>query len=262
MRRGLLILLTCAACSSNGGDDDDDGTIPPGRDGGVVPAGDLSDEFDSAATISDWTLLHVATGAPARHSVLDIATTTPGSLTMVPTADNGWFEDDKGPFLFKSVTGDFVARTRVVAGRSGDPSQPPTQQFNSAGLLARNPASREGGGEDWLMYNVGFQDGRVGSEGKTTVDSGSTLFIVDGDHRAELVLCRVGSTFVMFRQNEGTTNLEETNRFDRADLPGTLQVGLIANGYGATPDLTATFEWVRFAVPSSEADCTAPIPAG
>lgn len=257
-----MTIIALAACSSSSDDDDDDGVTrrdagptQPGRDGGVVPTDMLSDEFDDASSLSDWQVFHTVEGTGPRHSVLDIATTTPGSLTMVPTANNGWFEDDKGPFIFKSVTGNFAVRTKVVAGRSGDANVAPTQQFNSAGLLARDPASRPGGNENWLMYNVGFQDGRVGSEGKTTVSSGSTLFIVDGDHRAELVLCRVGSTFVMYRMNEGANSFEETNRFDRADLPDTLQVGPIANGYGANPDLVATFDWIRFSVPTAEADC-------
>lgn len=249
---GLAVTIGCASNTS----DDDDGIIDDGRDGGVIPTDTLSDEFDDASSMADWRMFHAVQGVGARHSVLDIATTTPGALTIAPTANNGWFEDDKGPFLFKSVTGNFAARTKVVAGRAGAASMAPSQQFNSAGLLARDPGSREGGNEDWLMYNVGFQDGRVGSEGKTTVDSVSTLFIVDGDHRAELVLCRVGSTFVMYRMNEGASTFEETNRFDRGDLPDTLQVGLIGNGYGPTPDLFATFEYIRFSTPSSEAECT------
>lgn len=252
----FAVLLLVAACSSGGDDDGDDQiNMKTDRDGGVVAPAELSDEFDDASSLDDWTLFHTVQGVGARHSTLDIDTTTPGALTIAPTANNGWFEDDKGPFIFKSVTGNFSAYTKVVAGRAGDASQAPSQQFNSAGLLARDPASREGGNEDWLMYNVGFQDGRVGSEGKTTVDSGSTLFIVDGDFRAELVLCRVGDAFVMYRKNEGASSFEETNRFDRADLPETLQVGLIGNGYGPTPDLVATFEYVRFSVPSSEAGC-------
>ena len=40
------------------------------------------------------------------------------------------------------------------------------------------------------------------------------------------------------------------------NMPRTLQVGLVCNGWGETPDVRAEFDWVRFSVPQSVADLT------
>lgn len=247
-----------------GGADPRDGGEADPRDGGEVAGLTpfIADEFDDATTLGQWTLLHQQQQVPARHSLLDIDQTRAGHLVIEPTANNGWFEDDKGPLLFQLVTGDFVARTYVRAANRNSPSNPPTAQFNSTGFVARDPASVVGGSENWLMYNVGYQDTFGGSEGKTTVNSASTLFIIAGATEGELILCRRGSTFRMIRRLAGEPALNETNVFNRPDLPQTLQLGLIANGYTANPDLRAEFDWVRIAVPQSDADCYADILPG
>lgn len=232
----------------------------PARDAGPRDAAVLSsfiaDEFDAPGDLTQWTRLHVEQGVPARHSRLEVLD---GHLLVEPTAHNGWFEDDKGPFLFQMVTGDFVARTYVRAVNRNNPVVPPTAQYNSTGFVARDPASVVGGQENWVMYNVGYQETFTGSEGKTTVSSGSTLFIIQGAAAGELVLCRRGDTFRMLRRLEGEDTLTETNVFERPDLPATLQLGVVANGYTATPNLRAEFDWVRIARPQSDADCRADI---
>lgn len=240
----------------------------PGPDGGVADSGidpgpveALSDEFENASSLSEWSLRHVVEGGPAQYSTLDINGSHAGRATIVPTS-SGWFQDGKAPFLFKLVTGDFVVQIHVNARNSANPNAAPTQEFNSAGLLARDPASVTGS-ENWIMYNVGFQSSveRVATERKSTVDSASALFFRDGFHSGRLAICRLGDTFRMFRRldNENAWS-EEPEPFVRSDLPDRLQVGITANGFSAPPDITAEFDYVRFSVPSSIADCTADIP--
>ena len=248
----LALVMLAFACSSNGDDGVTDTGVngkdaAPTMDADVIDPGELDDEFDDPGSLDDWTLLD-----SSLHEVLEIAG---GRLTIVPRPNAAWFEDDKGPFLFKEIGGNFAVHTFVIAGNTSDPDAAPTFEFNSAGFVARDPASRIGGSENWLMLNVGFQDGRIGSEGKTTVDSRSTLFITDGSHRAELILCRVGARFLMLRKNEGESSFTETDRFDRPDMPTDLQVGVVANGYGSSPNLRAVFDYVRFKTPESESDC-------
>ena len=251
----ILLLAGCSGSSNDyTGEDASAGDATPSdaaaaMDATVIDPGSLDDEFDDPSSISDWTIFD-----SSLHEVLDISTSEPGKLLIIPRPNAAWFEDDKGPFLFKKISGNFSARTTVIAGNTADPNAAPSFQFNSAGLVARDPASSDGR-ENWLMLNVGFQDGRIGSEGKTTVDSRSTLFITDGSHRAELILCRIGGRFIMLRMLEGETSFTETDRFDRADMPTELQVGLVGNGYGSSPNLRAIFDWVRFKTPADEADC-------
>ena len=115
------------------------------------------------------------------------------------------------------------------------------------------------------MVNTGRQLGTlVGSEGKTTVGSQSTLELVEGPFRGRLRICRLGGVIVLARMLEGETAWRVLNRYDRGDLPESLQVGMVATGWNTgepepelsrVPDLEARFDYVRFAVPGGEADC-------
>lgn len=244
---GLAGLAGACASSSPGAHPAPSG--PPAR--GDDPL--LSDEFNDPATLSRWSNLEDLEGSSHSYSVLDIAGTTPGRLTIVPDR-SVWYNDSTATFLFKMVSGDFVAQTSVNTRSVSDPTRPPSAQFNSAGFVVRDPASR-GGAQNWLMYDVGFQDTQVGTEGKTTVNSQSNYELISGARSGLLAICRIGQTIHMFRKLDGEANWSETEHYERPDLPSALQVGLIANGYSG-PDLRAEFDYVRFSVPQSVADCT------
>lgn len=239
-----------------------------GETGGLDPADvdpDFSDEFDDASTLSGWMRAHQVEGRDAQYSTMDIDESTAGALTIVPTRD-GWFGDFDGPLLFKMVSGDFVVETLVTAGNTADPDSPPTQFFNSAGLLVRDP-SHSAGQENWIMHNVGFQSEFVGSEGKTTANSESMLTLVPGARRGRIRMCRFGDRFVLVRRlDDDQGGFMQTHEFARPELPDDLQVGLVANGWNSeglepdpsiTPDLRASFDYIRLWRPQSEADCMA-----
>ncbi len=218
----------------------------------------FSDEFD-ANSLSEWSLRHVVEGTSPQYSLLDVDQTTPGSLTIVPTQTPGWFRDGDGPLIFKLLNGDFAVHTAVRAESRINPGEAPSSNFNSAGLMARDPAGGDGP-ENYIMLNVGTQNDRiaggVGSETKTTDDSNSELFLDAGSNRGELILCRVGDDFISFRFLEGDTGWTETNRFARSDLPQSLQVGLVVSAFAAPADLQATFDFVRLLpTPASSEDC-------
>lgn len=270
MRSTVLACVLCLlpACGSEGSDGSDGSDDAPGSN--VDPPGEpvsdaLSDEFDDASTRSRWRLWQDVSGEDPRHELLDIDQTHPGMLTIRPRA-GGWYAEHEGPLLYKLVDGDFLVETWVAASKVGDPDAPPDQPYNSAGLLVRDP-NHAPGRDNWVMYNVGRQDGRVASEGKTTVDSQSVLELVEGARQGRLRICRLGSQLVLARQLDGEAAFTVTQRYDRGDLPGTLQVGTIVNGWNSlgpepnldvAPDLEATFDYVRFSRPTTEADCTAP----
>lgn len=268
LHRWSLLLFLVPGCGSDPASDDPaPGDPQPSLDPPGVAASDdgLSDEFDDPATLSRWRRWHEVLGVDPRHELLDIGQTNPDQLTVRPRT-SGWFGGFEGPLLYKMIRGDFMVETSVAATKIGDPSVPPDEQFNSAGLLVRDPVHGEGRA-NWVMYNVGRQLGeRVASEGKTTVNSESTLELADGANRGRLRICRLGSSFILARQLEGESQFIVTQRYERGDLPAEVQVGMIVNGWNSsgqqpdlsrTPDLEATFDYVRFSVPTGEGDCTA-----
>lgn len=256
-----VLSLLLAGCSS-----EEEPEPQPSPDPAGLPASDaLSDEFDDAGTLSSWRQWHQVAGTDRPYELLDIGRTNAGMLTLQPKA-GGWFGGNEGPLLYKMVEGDFVVETWVSAAKFGDPGSPPDEQFNSAGLMARDPVTGDGR-DNWIMFNVGRQEGaRVATEGKTTVNSQSTLELVDGPRQGRLRICRVGSTFVLARRMEGEGAFTVMHRYERSDLPEALQVGMVATGWNSaepqpdlsrTPDITGAFDYVRFSKPEGEADCTA-----
>lgn len=215
----------------------------------------FSDEFDDGCSLSAWT------GQNLGQASLDIDTRTEGHLTLTFDAWSnpyyGWYQDYAGPFLHKSVTGNFLVSTRLNARSLSDPSQGPTSQYNSAGILARDPSS-VAGNENWLVYNLGYQENSIATEGKTTDNSVSvlTLLPTGGIHAGELAMCRFNEHFRLFRRLDGETSWHQEHDYARADLPATLDVGLMANAWQSPATIRAEYDYIRLQVPTVASDCS------
>jgi len=246
---------------------------------GLVPAlraddlAALSDEFDDPTTLKAWQrVFEVEKTGADQLQLIDIGRSAPGMLTVVPHTVV-WYQDWRGPLVFKPVEGDFVVTTRLrVTGRQGRGA--PRSNFSLAGLMVRTPRditpqTWRPGGENYLFLSLGSAD-RPGSyqlEVKTTHNSKSDLAISDaaGD-TALLRIARVGPHIVtLVRQGEQPWRVHR--RYFRDDLPTTLQVGLTSYTDWNTcqhiqprdhntrvirtgnPDLRAQADFIRFARP-------------
>jgi hypothetical protein len=222
----------------------------------VDSALDYNDEFD-VNSIDSWTLRHETENEPAQYTLLDINTTTVGRLTIQPLQTPGWFSDGKAPLIYKRVTGNFSIESSITTQSIANSSLPPTLNFNSAGLMARNTS---GLGENYVMLNVGRQrdtiENGLGTEFKSTVSSTSALQLQSGSNNGRLTLCRVGNSFTMYRLLDNETGWTQIGSVIRDDFPATVQVGMVVNAFSGA-DLTATFDYVRMIVPQDELGCVA-----
>jgi hypothetical protein len=226
------------------------------------PIGILSDDFDDPGSLVAWNRREAIEGG---DGYIDRLAVEDGRLRLRPTA-SGWYAGYMGPMLFKRVAGDFAIETSVRAASLSSTDTAPTQLFNAGGLIVRDPGSVNGA-QNWITHNVGRQQPEVGTEGKDTRDSASHLELVDGVHHGTLRICRIGSTFILARRLDNEGDLREMHRFERPDLPETLQVGMMANGWNSAdehpdtsvaPDVEVSFDYVRFWRPRNPADCLAP----
>ena len=215
------------------------------------PLAGLSDDFSSAATHSNWKRLDKVEGTSPTFTTLDFGKTRHGFLTIVPTT-SVWYMNETGTMLFKSVQGNFMITAHVVTHAASSPSSPPRNPFNSAGVIARDPSSTSGR-QNWVVCNVGMQQSSTGSEVKSTRDSNSELHLVSGAPEGEVRLARIGSTFTMLRRLRGEGSWRVIGSMSRPDLPSTLQVGIMCNGYQSA-DLIAQYDYVHYATPHSRSD--------
>ena len=233
----------------------------------------LSDEFNSASTLTLWQRIYSVEGWNADQlELLDINTTRPGMMVMMPYTST-WFNDYRGELTFKEIEGDFVVTTDVEVSRRGG-SGPPRSQYSLAGIMVRTPRqitpqTWRPGGENYVFLSLGAASpaGIFQFEVKTTVNSVSTLSVDAGASRAIIQVARIGPYLIMLRQVQGGSWMVH-RRYTRSDMPARLQVGLTTYTDYPTcttftplahnqtvirtgnPDLVAAFEYVRYRRPA------------
>lgn len=166
-----------------------------------------------------------------------------------------WFNADKGVLFYQEVKGDFRATATVRTAKTSDPTQPPGQDgsVQLAGLMARTEVPAE----NYVFIVSGSIGSSTGLETKTT-ESSHSIYIQRGlptGGDAELRLCRIGSTFLLWwRHVDSDEEWTHMSTLDRKDLPETLQVG--ANIYtDGVPDITARFENLKIESLATGAGC-------
>ena len=211
------------------------------------PLAALSDEFDDPSTLSNWQRAYLEDGWTA--DLIESAGIADSAFTAVPFA-SGWFNELRGNFFFKELTGDFVVTAHVNA--TGRNSIVPSSTFSLGGLMARVPNLGFGqwdeNSEVWTFIAMGTGN-RINQatefEVKTTVNSGSTLELrtvhpTGGNNllsTATLQLARFGNNLMVLVQPDGQPwevyrcygTAAAGAAFPRSEVPahgGTLQVGM------------------------------------
>ncbi|MEI7903740.1 MAG: DUF1349 domain-containing protein, partial [bacterium] len=166
-------------------------------------------------------------------------TGTAGQLTIgTPNSDVGWaFMQANAPFLYRNVTNDFDARVQVTDGT--------TAEYTIAGLLVRlDPASADGNaGEDYVMVNRNvFNNLSCLRSTDDNVTSDSPQYPA----AQYLRLTRIGNVFRGYFSSDGITWTKRawgngSTELTRADLAGTVQLGLTEGAYKA-----GNVTWARF----------------
>jgi hypothetical protein len=214
----------------------------------------LGDEFANPATLSRFTEHGAHEGwSPVFVEQAAIHSQTAGHFRLVPRTC-AWFENLRGTFFFKNITGDFIAtaKLKVYSRTRGNPDLPSVRTFSLAGILIRQPRAVTGnitnpaynwnaGGENYvfLSYGTGGDSGQRQFEIKTTVNSVSNLYYrsigidQNTNNDAWLQIVRVGNTVVCLRKHSANSEWIVENRYpnDQQQIPAfapTIQVGLTA----------------------------------
>ncbi len=189
------------------------------------------------------------------------------------TSRRAWHGGAVAPFLYRTITGNFIVETLVNAHKTGDASQAPTGYYTTAGILLYSPNSTDplttSNGQQWFMYATGHVEyppnDVVGTTRMSTVNSASIISKEVAGHELILRACRIDNTLYFFRKEIGDPvwtpdpALDTNRAYVRNDFPETLHVGLVANAYYGASDITAEFDYIRFGTPTTAADCTSTI---
>lgn len=239
---------------------DGDGDVPPSEidaaDDVAEPAlGPLSDEF-SGGSLSGWSMVSPPGGAAVVDGAGD------GRLVLTPESA-GWFEQDRGMYLYHLVEGDFVVEAALTVGTAVSPDAVPAGTYQVAGLMARDPASA-GATEAWVLVELGIASvaGTAQTTRKTTHSGLTEQWPVQPPLRTGVLrLCRHGSDFRVFARAALADPLGsgEAVAWTAGTPPSTLQVGIMAGRYLNTGDMVGYVDWVRFARPTANEGCAAAV---
>lgn len=200
----------------------------------------LSDEFVTTDALSDWTRISNAEGWADKLKTLAV---DDGTLVLEPYP-SVWFYDYTAPLLFKSVEGNFMVTARIdVSGADG---AMPSTTYSLAGLMARRsrPDAPFKADSAWAKKRENYVflvTGTTGEPGVPKIETKSAVrsrpivkhYPRETSGWIELRLVRLNQTVIaLYRRPEGDWQIHE--RFYRPDLPGSLQVGLMAYGDYAT----------------------------
>ena len=242
---GLGFVMVLAGCGTSTGVN----LVP---DGNVALSG-LSDEFDDAGSISTWRVRAEVEGDPSDGSV----SISGGQLLLRPLQDHYFLNGNRGLSLFKNIksadTPRFMIETHVTAVDPGSGGAP-TETFHSAGLVVYPDVTRM---SDWVVTNIGLQNGALGFEDKTTVNDNSmlTLYAIGQELSGSLRLCVVDDVITVFTRLDADPAWTERNNFTH--VIGTMVgAGVMINDYLAgTAEVEGQFEYVRFQDIDSVDDC-------
>ncbi|MFN0077039.1 MAG: Ig-like domain-containing protein [Prosthecobacter sp.] len=254
----------------------------------VDPLASTGDEFSDAATLTTWQRLDQTEGWGANK--LTTHEISSGRMRLIPSV-SGFYQDYVGPYVFRNVTGDFIATVQMDVSRRNGAAGRPSSNFSIGGLMLRRPktitnagASPGGdwtaGAENSIAFNFGTADPVAQPNANqwqcvvsNTTNSVSNFYtstqgIPLSENTVTMQIVRVGSTIVLLRQHPGGQWITE-QRYTRADFPATLQIGLgTATNFtaiagltpfnhnrtapaGGTPDVVLDAEWFRLSTPSA-----------
>jgi cytochrome c peroxidase len=285
----------------------------------VDPLVALSDEFGNASTMAAWQNLNQTEGWNINQlEALDINTSRAGHMRFMPHTVS-WYMNNQGPLVYKEITGDFVATMRLqVQRRNGQPGRPETS-WSFGGLMIRTPRNITAAGpspaaapttrmpwppsgytSDWSPDGENDMGISLGSpynwmnpnpnqwavsmrstvNGNTSINW-STNDVPVGTGWVTFQAVRRDNTFLLLRRHDGGEWII-AERYERADMPATVQVGLfgftdhanavaggllgdrfdvetayhhnrnvisVANGFAANPDLVVDADYLRFQRP-------------
>jgi hypothetical protein len=201
--------------------------------------GSLDDTFDGGVLDPAWAVLNPGV---ATLSV------SGGQLHLRIDTQSNWFDSVESILVYKSVTGDFDVQTILHAAKTSNSALPPDPEYRLGGILARDPASTPAM-SNFVHVALGAGPNAIpfAAEDKTTTDSTSTYFFHPiAATEGELRLTRSGDDFAMYYRPIGDPTWQLLGSVTRADLPATLQVGLMSYDFNASPDITVSFDEIAF----------------
>jgi len=170
------------------------------------------------------------------------------SLVIKTNQESVWWKNSRGPMLFRLIKGNVDVSIKLNARKASNSEVFPDNAYQFGGIMFRDPASGSILTSENYVFNVIGNRGPNGIqvETKSTYNGWSSVQGTDwatGD--VELKIKRTGAQFSLFARSLEDTDWQLVQEFQRADLPETLQLGIIVYSYSGgrgVVDLNVAFK--------------------
>lgn len=207
----------------------------------------LNDEFNDGQTLDNWTNINDEEDNPITQlEAYNINDSTAGHFFIKPFTES-WFNEYRGAYIFKYISGDFILTTEVIA-TGHDGVSLPSSDFSLAGLMIREPVANPDpdldmitGQQNYVFMAIGqAQNPGWNFEIKNTCQSNSCLNIDNiPTNSSKIRLVRRGNQIIVLSQLQDSTTWQVRNRYDRGcttcngcncngPFSNTVQIGLVA----------------------------------
>lgn len=200
--------------------------------------------LDSAGLKTDWKWY---------QKELISSTFTESGLVMTCTRESVWYQNLRGPMLYRYIGGDGTVSLTVKTRKSSDTANFPDTQWQFGGVMFRDPSSDSLLSRENYVFNVvGYRHDALQIETKSTRNGYSDVSAFDWDTGdAELLIERRGPVFTLKAKPVDASEWQEMCQFVRPDFPAIMQLGIIVYAYSEGREIVdlqaefSTFKWLE-----------------
>lgn len=170
------------------------------------------------------------------------------ALVLNTTQESVWWQNSRGPMLFRPVKGDVTVSISLKARKASNPELATDSAYQFGGIMLRDPAGEKLLTSENYVFNVVGNRGKNGIqvETKSTLNGSSSVQGTDWDSAdVTLKIKRSGPTFSLFAKSQDKNDWQLVQEYQRPDLPEVLQLGVIVYSYSrgkGVVDLEVAFE--------------------
>ena len=172
------------------------------------------------------------------------------SITLIPTFNSNWEDEETGGMIFKTLDSDFSITAKLILTKRTHEDEQPDGGFQQSGLIIR---SQKGEEENYILFTIGtggnetakyFVKRTVAGKSKTLVAKIDALF-------AYLKIVKAGKLLTLYIKLKDMDEWDKIDDYEFDWLKGKLQVGLsvmarfVGSGPKMHPDMKAIFSGVK-----------------
>ena len=202
-----------------------------GADNILRPESSLSDAVTKMNVLRTDTLSSkIPEGWQLFHATEAKAYQRKNTLLLKPYINSRWKDEEKGPFLWKTITGDFELTARLRVTKTQDTLATPDAGFQLGGLMIRSDQEDT---ENHILLGIGCMgNAQMKLVSQHTIKNNSAVYVSKIDfNEFTLRIRRRGIVVELYQQNSASNEWTLIRKFSINHWPGKIHYGIAGFAY-------------------------------